>query len=66
MRLNSIEERDQAGQVIELVRRIILSFRPDMPEDYWKEAYELLVKAQESLIKNHFYSEKFDPKLAAF
>ena len=66
MRLNSIEERDQAGQVIELIRRTILSFRPDMPEDDWAEAYELLVKAQESLIKNHFYSEKFDPKLAAY
>lgn len=66
MRLNSIEERDQDGQAIELIRRTILSFRPDMPEDDWTEAYELLVKTQESLIKNHFYSEKFDPKLAAF
>lgn len=30
------------------------------------EAHELLLKAQEGLIKNHFYSEKFDLKLAAY
>lgn len=53
-------------QVIELITRTIFSFRPDRPEEDWIEAYELLVKAQESLIKNHFYSEKFDPKLAAY
>ncbi len=66
MRLNSIEERDQAGQVIELITTTILSFRPDRPEDDLMEAHELLLKAQEGLIKNHFYSEKFDLKLAAY
>ena len=66
MRLNSIEERDQAGQALELIKRTIMSFLPDSPEDDWMEAYELLDKAQESLIKNHFYSENFDPTLAAY
>ena len=35
-------------QVIELITRTIFSFRPDRPEEDWIEAYELLVKAQES------------------
>ena len=66
MRLYTKEERDQAGQAIELIRRTILSFPPDNLEDSWDEASELLAKAQESLIKNHFYSEEFDPTLAAY
>lgn len=66
MRLNSLDERDQAGFALELIRRTILSTRPDETNKKWKEAYKKLGEAQQILMDSGFYSPEFDPGLASY
>ncbi len=66
MRLNSSQERDDAGFAIELIRRTILSHSPHGHTQQWKEAQRLLGEAQQILIETGFYSDDFNPSLASY
>jgi hypothetical protein len=67
MRLNGKKERDQAGFAIELVCRTIMSHPPHGEwSDEWMEALKHLRQAQEILERTGFYSDGYDPKLAAY
>ena len=67
MRLNSKEQRDEAGFAIELVRRTIMSHPPyDGWSDEWREALQHLTQAQEILKRTGFYTDDYDPTLAAY
>jgi hypothetical protein len=68
MRLYSKEERDNAGFALELILRTLLSFPADNPDAQpaQNEALRCLQKAQELLKESGFYSEEFDPSLAAY
>lgn len=68
MRLYSKEERDNAGFAIELNKRTLLSFPADSPDNQavQDKAHKYLIKAQELLIESGFYSDEFDPSLAAY
>ena len=67
MRLNSKKERDSAGFALELIRRTIMSHPPyDGWSDEWMNALDHLNKAQEILLQTGFYSDSFDPVLAAY
>ena len=67
MRLQSKDERDSAGFAVELIRRTIMSHPPyDGWNDEWTEALESLSKAQEILQRTGFYSDDYEPTLAAY
>ena len=66
MRLNSQEQRDQAGFAIELIKRTVMSHPPCEAWNDWMKAVRLLDEAQEILIKTSFYSKEFDPKDASY
>lgn len=68
MRLYSKEERDDAGLAVELIIRTLLSFPADDRGDQpaWDEAYRCLQRAQDLLKESGFYSDEFDPTLAAY
>lgn len=68
MRLNSLEQRDQAGLAVQLIIRTTMSFRAENSANQkaWDDARKKLQEAQELLIESGFYSEDFDPTLAAY
>jgi hypothetical protein len=67
MKLYGERQRDEAGFAIELVCRTIMSHPPyDGWSDEWMDALTHLKQAQEILLRTGFYSDKFDPKLAAY
>mgnify|MGYP006277775269 CR=1 FL=1 len=69
MRLHGMQERDRAGFGVELIKRTILShppFEKDGWSEEWMTALEHLSKAQEILQRTKFYSDEFDPGLAAY
>lgn len=67
MRLHGKRQRDEAGFAIELVCRTIMSHPPcDGWSDEWMDALDYLKKGQEILKRTGFYSDDYDPKLAAY
>ena len=67
MRLHGKQQRDEAGFAIELVCRTIMSHPPnDGWSDEWMNALDYLKKGQEILRKTSFYSDDFDPNIAAY
>jgi len=66
MRLHGMKQRDDAGFAIQLVIRTIMSSSPDKNKQDWMKAYQLLQEAQDILVRTGFYSDDFDPSLAAY
>lgn len=66
MRLHGMKQRDDAGFAIQLVIRTIMSHPPDKNKEDWMKAYRLLQEAQNILVETGFYSDDFDPRLAAY
>jgi len=68
MRLTSFEQRDQAGFAVQLIIRTTMSYRAEdsKKQKDWDVARKKLQEAQELLTQSGFYSEDFDPSLAAY
>ncbi len=66
MRLNSKQQNDEAGFAIQLVIRTIMSHSPHEHTEEWIKAYKLLEEAQSILVSTGFYSDDFNPNLAAY
>ena len=66
MRLHGKKQRDDAGLAIQLVIRTIMSHQPDKNKEVWMKAFRLLQEAQNILVETGFYSDDFDPRLAAY
>lgn len=67
-RLNSLKQRDEGGLAVQLIIRTTISFRAENPvnQKAWDDAREKLQEAQELLMRSGFYSEGFDPTIAAY
>ena len=66
MRLHGKEQRDEAGFAVQVICQTIRSQGAHEHSKEWREALVALRKAQKILIDTGFYSDKFDPSLAAY
>ena len=67
VRLHGKKQRDEAGFAVELVCRTIMSHPPyDGWSEEWMDALKHLRQAQEILERTGFYSDDYDPNLAAY
>jgi len=68
VKLHGKKQRDEAGFAIELVRRTIMSASPHEEgwSKEWMDALKHLSQAQEILQRTGFYSDDYNPTLAAY